>query len=126
MLVTIASPDKISISMFLSFMRFCLGKDYGIGTTHSLMTKTELETYVNNLLSSADKFLFSYYAKKGINIDPLKIVPEKLISISNMVIWINLYSIDWFVLKDDSNQAPYYIDRWKKNMDKLNLDPVGL
>jgi hypothetical protein len=119
-IITVASPDKISISMFLSFMKFCLVKDYLVGATHSLMLKEEIETYIKSIMGKSDKVLFSYYAKKKINVDPMLVIPEGLLVASDMVIWINLYSTEWVVVKDASNQAPYYIDRWNKNIERHN------
>ena len=118
---SIGSPDKISIAMFLSFMKFCLGKGYKVGALHSLMGKEEIENYINGLTEGTDQVLFSYYAKRQVNVDPMKIIPESLLSVSTMVIWVNLYSTDWVVVKDPASQAPYYIDRWNKNMDKFKL-----
>jgi hypothetical protein len=120
-IISVISPDKISIAMFLSFMKFCLGKEYKTGAIHSLMTKEEIENYISSLMSNSDKVIFSYYAKRQKNADPLKITPSKIIDVSNMIIWINLYSTEWVVLKDDANQAPYYIDRWNKNMEKMKV-----
>lgn len=123
--ITISSPDKISISMFLSFMRFCLGKDYKIVTLHSLMSKESLEQFIQYNMDKFEKTLFSYYAKGKAKFDPKIIIPDKLMDISDMVIWMNLYSIEWVVLKDVSNQASYYVDRWNKNMAKMNFNSHG-
>lgn len=121
MKVTIASPDKISLSLCTSYLKFCLGKEYHQGETHSLMTPEALKVYTEGCLKRSEKYIFSYYAKKKINAEPLKVVPEILINNSDLVIWMNLYSMDWVILKDTSNQAPYYYDRWKKNIEKFNF-----
>jgi len=122
--ITIASPDKLSISAFISFMRFCLGKEYKIGTLQSLQTKEDVEKYVETMVSSTDKVLFSYYAKRKINIDPVQVIPQKLMGMSDMVVWMDMFSVEWKILKDKSNQASSYLDRWKKNIEKMNVDPI--
>jgi len=123
-IITVASPDKLSISMFISFMRFCLGNDHKIGALQSLQTVEDIEKYIENHISTTDKVIFSYYAKRKINIDPLLVIPKKLMEISEMVIWIDLFSTEWKVLKDMFNQAPILSDRWKKNMEKMTTESV--
>lgn len=122
MYVTVASPDKISISMFLSYMKFCLGKDYMIGMIQSIWSKESIDQYAEDYLKKTDKLLFSYYVKTkvgGSNEDLIKMIPEKLVAASDLVVWINLLSTDWVVLKDLNNQAPALIDRWNKNINKM-------
>jgi len=120
MKVTIASPDKISISTFVSFMRFCLGKEYSLVETYSLMSQEALKSYIEGYLKKSEKLIISFYAKNKASMDPLKIIPETLIDSSDLVVWMDLYSMEWVIIKDSSNQAPYYVDRWKMNMEKLN------
>jgi bifunctional ADP-heptose synthase (sugar kinase/adenylyltransferase) len=124
MIITIASPDKLSISMFLSFMRFCLGKEFTTAMTQSLWSPEALYTFIDESLKKTDKLLFSYYAKGKIKVDPLKVIPEKFITVSDIVVWMDLYSTDWNLIKDTSSQTPVLLDRWKKNIAKMCMDPV--
>jgi bifunctional ADP-heptose synthase (sugar kinase/adenylyltransferase) len=124
MVITIASPDKISISMFLSFMRFCLGKEYVTAISQSLWSKDSLEDFIEKSLKKTDKLLFSYYAKGKINKDPLTVIPEKFIAVSDVVIWMDLYSTEWKIIKDTSSQTPVFMDRWNKNMAKMNSGSI--
>jgi hypothetical protein len=122
MIVTIVSPDKISISMFLSYMKFCLGKDHKIGMIQSLWCRDSIDKFIDENLKKNDKFLFSYYAKSLKQVskdDLLKIIPDKLMCISDLVVWMDLFSTDWVVLKDTGNIAPSLIERWKKNINKM-------
>ncbi len=124
-IITVASPDKISISLFISFMRFCLGKVYTIGTMQSLMSKEDIDKYIESMVSTSDKILFSYYAKKKISVDPIQVIPEKLMAVSDLVVWMDLFSTDWKVLKDTAGIAPTYNDRWKKNIEKYNFSSAS-
>jgi hypothetical protein len=120
MIITIASPDKLSISMFLSFMRFCLGKEFITAMTQSLWSPEALNKFIDESMKKTDKLLFSYYAKG--KTDPLKTIPEKFIIVSDVVVWMGLYSTDWNLIKDTSSQTPVLLDRWKKNIAKMCID----
>ena len=120
MIITIASPDKVSICMFISFMRHCIGKDLFVGDVHSLMTTESLNLYLNDVKTKAENILITYYARKKINVDPKTVLPEQLINESNLLVWMNLYSTDWVIVKDPENISVLYIDRWKRNIDRIN------
>ena len=123
MVITIASPDKVSIAMFVSLMRHCFGNDLFVAETHSLMTKESVELYLKSIFdipAKPDKILISYYARKQVNVDPVKIIPEKLMADSDLVVWINLYSTDWIVVKDIGNIVAPYLERWKRNVDRID------
>jgi hypothetical protein len=105
--------------MFVTFIKLCTGTQYLLGATHSLMSLEDLEKYINDILPKNDKILLSYYAKKQINKDPLKVIPEKLITASNLVIWMDLYSTEWKIIKDPENIAAQFQGRWKMNMEKM-------
>lgn len=119
MVITIASPDKISISMFLSFMRFCLGKEFQTAVTQSLWSPEALNDFIDESLKKTDKLLFSYYAKGKNKIDPIKVIPEKFIEVSDIVVWMDLYSTDWKIIKDNSSQTLVLLDRWNQNITKM-------
>jgi hypothetical protein len=106
-------------------MRFCLGKVYTIGTMQSLMSKEDIDKYIESMVSTSDKILFSYYAKKKISVDPIQVIPEKLMAVSDLVVWMDLFSTDWKVLKDTAGIAPTYNDRWKKNIEKYNFSSAS-
>jgi hypothetical protein len=126
MVITIASPDKLSISMFLSFMKFCMGKDYSIGMIQWLWSKEALEKFVEDSLKKTDRLIFSYFAgtrEKSVQPEQaFKIIPEKLMNVSNMVVWMDYYSINWLVLKDTEKQATDLMERWAKNMNKMGIN----
>jgi hypothetical protein len=118
-IVTVASPDKLSISGFLSFMRSCLGRDYVIGGLHSLMTENDISLYVDGFMEKNDKIIFSHYAKGKVNVDPLIAIPAKLQEVSSLLVWMDLYSMEWRVIKDLDSVSVGYIDRWTRNLQKM-------
>jgi len=120
MIITIASPDKLSIAMFLSFLKRNIGSDHILGETHSLMDYESTKTYVNEFLKINPKAIFTYYAKRKINIEPLQIIPTILMEVSEAVIWFNLYETSYKLLKDkDSNFNSLFLDTWNKNVSQL-------
>jgi hypothetical protein len=125
MIITIASPDKVSIAMFTSLMKHCLGNDLFIGEAHSLMTPEAIKLYLTDIKTKAEKILITYYARKKINVDPIKALPENLLNESNLLVWINLYSTDWVIVKDPENIAGFYNERWKKTVDRLNAQSLN-
>jgi hypothetical protein len=119
--VTIISPDKVSIAAFLSFMKFCLGNEYVLGEVHHLMSPEEATKYVNDVLEISEKALFSYYCSKTvINSDPMKIMPVRLFEVSDLVVWMGLYSMDWKIIKDVPGGSGALLDRWKANLSRIS------
>jgi hypothetical protein len=90
-----------------------------MGAAHSLMTDEAVNLFIDDLLKKGDKILISYYAKKQINKDPVTVIPEKILNVSNLVIWMELYSTDWKIVKDPDNIASQFQGRWKMNIEKL-------
>lgn len=123
-IITIASPDKISMSLFISFSKFSF-KDLKIGGLQSLMSKENISLYVDDFVKNSNDILFTYYAKRCINVDPFKIIPEKLITISDLVVWMNMYAVEWLVLKDTQNLVPILKPRWDRNIKKMDVEPVS-
>jgi hypothetical protein len=120
-IVSVVSPDKVSISAFLSFMRFCLGRDHILGEVHHLMSTEEVTQYINDLLGISDKILFSYYCSKTVNTsDPVKIMPVRLYEVSDLVVWMDLYSMDWKIIKDVPGGSEALLNRWKANLSRMS------
>ena len=121
MIITVAGPDKVSNTMFESFILHVVGRDVVLGRMHFLMAPESVKTYLDGIKERPEeKILLSFYAPKKANADPLKILPQQLIDVSDLVIWMNLYSTDWVVVKDTGNLAPSYQERWKRNIDRIN------
>jgi hypothetical protein len=100
-----------------------MGKDYSIGLIQWLWSKETLINYVDEYLKRTNKLLFSYYVGTKLKSAPpeqiFKIIPEKLMNVSNFVVWMDYYSIEWLVLKDTEKQATSLMERWKKNIAKM-------
>ena len=86
----------------------------------TLMTEESINLYIEDMKLRSNKVLITYYARKKINADPLKVIPENLLNASDLVVWINLYSTDWVIVKDPGNIVGPYLERWKRNIDRLN------
>ena len=120
-IVTVVSPDRVSISAFLSFMRFCLGKEYVLGEVHHLMSSEEVTKYIEGLMGIKEKILFSYYCSKNLtNADPIKIIPIRLFEVSDFIVWVGLYSMDWTIIKDVPGESGPLQERWKANLSKMS------
>lgn len=123
--ITVASPDKISLNMFVNFLVICLNKEYVLGNVHSLMTEDSVENYALGFLERNPKAIFCYYAKKKINQSPQKVIPKKLTEISDAVVWFDLYATKFTLVKDECKFAEAFTDSWGKHLEKLNLMNTG-
>lgn len=120
-IVSIVSPDRLSIASFLSFMRHHLGKDYVFGELHNLMTEEATINYITDLMSLKETVIFSYYAKKQINVDPMKVIPPKLLEVSDLLVWIDLYDMTWKVIKDAENVSESFLTSWQANINRMSI-----
>jgi len=119
MVVTISSPDKLSIAMFLNFLIRNLGSGYVVGEVHSLMSEQSINSYVDGHLQTHPKVVFTYYAKRKVNIDPVKVIPPKLLEVSEAVVWFNMYETSYKSLKDTIDFDKLFLDTWNKNLVQL-------
>ena len=118
--VLVSSPDKISLASFIRHIRKCIGNEYFVGEMHNLMTPVSVNLYVNSFMKEYSKGIFSYYARKAVNVDPLTYLPKILVHAAESVIWFNLYSMEPIVLKDKDDNMKVIIDDWKSYIEKLN------
>lgn len=121
-IVSIVSPDRLSIASFLSFMRHHLGKDYVFGELHNLMTEEAIINYITDLIFLKETVIFSYYAKKQINVDPMKVIPSKLLEVSDLLVWIDLYSMTWKVIKDTESASESFLTSWTANISRMSIN----
>jgi hypothetical protein len=119
--VLVGSPDKISLSRFVSFLRHELGKDYEIGDMHSLMSEESKERFAEHFSQKNIKGIFSYYAK-GVKATstPVSVLPKKAVELSDVVIWFDLYSTTPVVVVDRNNLIGNTITKWGNYIDKLS------
>ena len=123
--ITVASPDKIALSMFVNFINTYMGEGFKVGTLHSLMSTESAGLFALDFLETNNgKAIFSYYAKRKANKDPKVVLPSALIEKSDVVVWFNLYSTKMDIVKDECGFADLFSDRWNKsieNMEKIQI-----
>ena len=114
--VLIGSPDKVALSNFVKFLKKSLG-EYSLGGLHSLMSPDSVQQYMDNFLEQYPKAIFTYYAKRKINVaDPLAVFPTYAHEKADVVIWFDLYSIEPRLVKDRFDVMKLAIDNWKKSV----------
>ena len=118
-IVSFASPDKLSLNTSLLFIKSCLGNDYVLGSMHSFMMESDILLYIDSLMGKSEKLIFSFYAKGKINKDPLIVIPKRLQEVSSLLVWMDLYSMEWRVIKDLDSVSAGYIDRWNRNLQRM-------
>lgn len=102
--ILVASPDKISLKKFTDFFYRILSDDYKIGEMHSLMTLESIKEYLNKFLEISKKGIFTYYAKRKINVDPLTVLPVCIQETMDIIIWFDLYSTEPKIIKNKFNE----------------------
>lgn len=120
-LITVAGSDRIAIATFIDFLKHCLkGDNYVVGILHSLMTEESIEAYMSDLLERNPRVILSYYAKRKVNVDPEKCLPQPIMEKSTSVVWFELYNTEFKIVKDSGGFEATYRDRWKANMERMN------
>lgn len=126
--ITIASPDKISLSMFTSYLKAVLpdAPSYRVCHMNSLMRSEDVEICIRNTDDLTNKSIYVYYAKRAINKNVNKVIPSKLIESCDVVVWFDLFATDFKVMKDESEFEKTYKDRWTRNIEKMNKAKGGV
>jgi len=119
--ILIGSPDKISLTSFLQFLRNDIGKSYIIGDMHSLMSEEAKSLYVDSFCSKFPKGIISYYAKGALKVDPLTCLPGKAIERADVIVWFDLYATEPVVLKDTEGFLALTLAKWSAYIAKLNV-----
>jgi len=119
--LAVGGPDKLSIGAFLKFIKPRLGNAYIYGDMHSLMSEDAKNSFINDFCSRYNKGVFSYYARKAVNVDPMICLPKRLIEIADVVGWFDLYSTELKVLKETTpGEFSTTIGEWKQYIQKLS------
>ena len=120
-IITIASPDKISLGMFTNFLSKVLGKNFHLLYCHSLMSPEAVEVFVNDSTTRFEQIVFRYYAKKKINKKPKNVIPSKILGVSDLVIWLDLYSVEPKIVKDEpKNFERLFSKKWNQFVESHN------
>jgi hypothetical protein len=121
MILTIVSPDKTSLSMFIDFYKAIYDENVKIFIFNSLFSKEVTENKLNEILKVEEENqnlkIIIYKIKPK-----TKIIPENILKASSAVIKFDIYSYTPEVLKneDPGDQIQAILDRWNFNMEKLN------
>jgi AAA+ ATPase superfamily predicted ATPase len=117
-IISIASPDRISIRTFISYIKFSKGEHYKDIKLHYLMTSENIEQVLKEISEGPDDdYIVSYYLKNRAR--ALDRVPKKLKEISDLLVFIDVYSMDWNILKDLKEEGVSLKVRWDMNMKKM-------
>ena len=117
--ISVASPDKVSLSMFIDFMKFCLGARYSVGSLHSLVTEENTEAYLDGFLKENPQAIIGFFARRRKVFGP-GIIPPKLLEVSEALLWFDLYANKPRIIKDDCGFSELYLPRWEKNIERMN------
>lgn len=117
-MITVVSPDKISLSMYTEFLMRSLGGGYHTGYCHFLMTPENLDSYLNEFRVTYEKSLLRYFADRKFK-EPEGAVPSRLIADSSAVVWFPLYGTDAIIVKDEGGIIAALQDKWKEAVARL-------
>ena len=124
MILTVVSPDKLSISMFMDFFKtiYLSDKNHVIHDLISLYSdqiQTEIIKGFRKEYPETTWVLIKYKLKK---LDPNKyVVPEYIKENSDYLLKFDRYSTEPEIIKPlDDNFFTEVTQRWKKNIEKFN------
>ena len=117
--VLICSPDKISLNNFVKFLKRSLS-EYRIGVMHSLMSAESVGLYMDSFLKEYKKALFTYYAKRKVNIDPLVCIPKEAQERAEIIVWFDLYSTEPKVIKDPNGILKVAVEDLNKYIQSIS------
>jgi hypothetical protein len=117
--VLVASPDKISLGSFLRFISVYF-PEHEYGEIHSLMSDEALTLYVTDFSNQFPDGIFSYYAKRMVNRDPMTCLPKAAFDKADVVVWFDLYSTDPKILKDTNGCLSVAVEAWKQYIQKIS------
>jgi AAA+ ATPase superfamily predicted ATPase len=117
----VGSPDKLMLSSFIRYFIKTLDGGHVFGDLHYLMSEEAKELFIEDFCSKNPKGIFSYYIKKPVqgNLDPLVVLPKKASSISEVILWFDLYATEPILIKDSKGIMAPIIEQWKLYIAKL-------
>lgn len=119
-IILIGGSDKISLNQFTVFLKKAYN-EYVIAPMHSLMSDESVRVYMESFLQEKPKVIFTYYAKRKVNIeDKLTCFPTCAHEKAHVVIWFELYSTEPILLKDRFNLMGTALEDWKKYIESIS------
>lgn len=117
MVVTIGSPDKISLGMFADFLT-SVTRMFPVADMHYLVSMDIIPNIIEEFLSNnSNEAIFRYYANKKID-QPS--IPSIFQEVSDSVIWFPKFSIDPTIIKDSDGFLTSLLPRWKVNIERFS------
>lgn len=119
-IITVVSPDRISLNMFQNYMTREYYKGDNISTLglNSLISEQKRNEIINTV-SEGSKGTLLVLLKTKAKSDIRKNVGDKLFGISSLVVKLDLYSVTPEYIKDDENEKEKIESGWKDFVKKL-------
>jgi hypothetical protein len=118
MIITVASSDKLTLSMFGDFYKSIYSSDIKMVDLNCLYSEDILETKIKGFLEIARKgrdILIRFKMKAQ-----TKEVSPILIENSDLLIKFDIFSTEPEVIKDCGSDTYIILDRWRKNIERFN------
>jgi hypothetical protein len=114
MYIVIASPDRTSIGMFVDFYKSKIDRECPLGSIQYLISSDSLNIFMKSFKEKyPEKGIISYYVKRKNEMDPSKVIPNSLIEWADVVLWLDIYSVEIVVVKDKEHFYNINGNLWK-------------
>jgi hypothetical protein len=119
--ILVGSPDKMMLSSFIKYLLKTLDSDYTVGELHYLMSEEAKSTYIEDFSIKNPNGIFSYYVRRPIQdkTDPIKLLPEKALTLSDVAVWFDLFATEPILIKDINNIMAPILEQWKTYITRL-------
>jgi len=133
MIITLISPDNLTMNMFFDFYRtlYSEGREISLIPLNNLLSQQQKESIIEDIEENIkiDKDLIFIPVKIPKNVSGIKepvledhyrnMIPQKLLDVSSYVIAFDIYSVTPVVVKDRIGNSLEIIQRWERNLNKL-------
>ena len=118
MIITIASSDKLTLSMFSDFYKTLYSPDMRLIDLSCLYSEDILEIKINEIseMANGGRDVFIKYKMKP----QTKVIPPLLIEKSDLLIKFDIFSTVPEIIKEFGPETESILNRWKMNIEKFN------
>jgi len=122
MVITIASSDKLTLSMFSDFYKTLYSPDIRLIDLSCLYSEDILEAKINEIseMAKSGRDIFIKYKMKP----QTKVIPTLLIDKSDLLVKFDIFSTVPEVIKDFGPETENLLNRWKMNIEKFNAQKI--
>lgn len=119
-IITIISPDKLSMSMFYDFYRaIYVGEDtLNILDLNCIFSQEAVDVRMSEFVKSSENYSHGIIKYKT-KVKTVLTIPQKILEYSDYIVKFDIYSNHPDLIKD-SGGGVAVIDRWNKNIIKLD------